>query len=470
MTTLHRAAVLALFAVVVVTGAVVDHVVSRGAAGSVAAADSSQLAGAGAESTSWYCPSGSGAKGGAPATVLLTNATDRTVSGTVTAVPSAGAPKQVPISVPAGGQASVVPSQVVEASAVAATVTLAGGGVGVSESVAGPLGWADAPCASSTAASWTFAHASTATGVGTTLALFNPTSTTAVADVTLVTSRSGTVQPSQYQEMSLPPNSVTTANLGDHALDDPAVATEVKALSGAVVAGELQQSSAPGSDGLSLLLGSTPSTRWAFPQTTQVPGGHVVFDVFDPGRRPATVTASLELQQGAADPFVLHVPAGGTATLTLSGQTRVPVGAAFGVRLHTAGGVEVVVSRRVTAPASAPKPHTGETSGVAGAGARRWLVPAVPPPGTGPSSLAVLDLAGKPVSVTVSTVVAGHPTPVAGLRHRTVKPGAPLLAGPGVHPPAAALLVTATGPVAVELDPLPASAPGVVVVPALPAS
>ncbi len=467
MTTAHRAALLALFAAVVATGGIVDHVVSRGAAGAAPEAAPSQLAGAGAESTSWYCPSGTGAKGGAPATVLLTNATDRPVSGTLTAVPSAGPAKQVPITVPAGGEASVVPSQVVEAATVAATVALDGGGVGVSESVAGPLGWADAPCASSTAMSWTFAHASTANAT-TTLTLFNPTSTTAVADVTLVTSRSGTLQPSQYQEMSLAPGSVTAVNLGDHALDDPAVATKVTALSGAVVAGELQQSSAPGADGLSLLLGSTPASRWAFPQTTQVPGGTVVFDVFDPGRRPATVTASLELQQGTAEPFTVHVPAGGTATLTLSGQTRVPVGAAFGVRLAAAHGVKVVVSRQVTAPVSAPKPHLGETAGTAGAGSRRWLVPAVPPPGTGPSSLAVLDLAGKAVSVTVSTVVAGHPTPVAGLLHRTLQPGALLLAGPAVRPPATALLVTASGPVAVELDPLPASAPGVVVVPALP--
>ena len=50
------------------------------------------------ESSAWFCAGGSGAQGGAPATIVLTNAGHRPVHGTVTAVTAlaAGAPQPAP--------------------------------------------------------------------------------------------------------------------------------------------------------------------------------------------------------------------------------------------------------------------------------------------------------------------------------------------------------------------------------------
>ncbi len=456
-----------LFGIVVLGGAVTDRLVGRGPGAALLSSDRSAIGPTAAESTSWFCPSGTGTGGPAPSTLLLTNPTNRPVTGTVTAVPEGGAPRQVPISVPSGGQASVVPAQLASGPEVAATVALAGGGVAVTESVAGPTGWADGACASRSAGRWLFPDASTASGDTATLALYNPGSTSAVVDVTLATSGSGLVAPPDYQEITVAPLSLVTENLGDHVPDDPAVAAVVSTLSGTVVAGELQSFGSPAHGGLALQLGQPAGDSWSFAQSTQNDGSSNVYTVFDPGLQPARVTVTLGLQRGFAEPYVLEVPAGGKATFSTAGQTRVPVGAAFAARFTSAEGIPVVVSRRVTAPAAAPAPQVGEAVGQPG-GARRWLIPSVPPPGTSPWSLAVSDVAGWPVSVTVSTVAAGHPTPVEGLISIRVVPGTPAMIGPTPPPPAAALLVTATGPITVELDAVPVGTPGVVVVPALP--
>jgi hypothetical protein len=126
-----------------------------------------------------------------------------------------------------------------------------------------------------------------------------------------------------------------------------------------------------------------------------------------------------------------------------------------------------VVSRETFVPSGA-LPTVGFSVGVPG-GTSRWLVPPIPPPGTVPWSLGVVNLTGTRAHVTVSSFdSSGRAVPLSSEDRVVVGPRGLLEIGPNPGPPIgrAPLLVTADRPVALELDPEPVGAPGTVVTPA----
>jgi hypothetical protein len=432
----------------------------------------------GTESSAWYCAGGTGAQGGSPTTIVMTNSTSRPVSGTLTAVtaPAAGAPSPAPwadahavhVTVPPDAEVSVGAAELqASTSLVAESVVLDGGGVAVAEAVQSTVGWSMAPCSASTAPDWYFAHGATVQGGGLILSLFNPGATDAAVNVTLVSSTAGFLAPSAYQGIDVPPGSLVTENLGDHAPDDAAFATEVSSLSGAIVAAELEAVGTPGNGGLAVTLGSpAPAPTWVFAQNTDVAGEAVSFHVLNPTTRPAVVSVAIELPQGAAaEPLTMTVPPQSLGTLGAESETRIPTGVPYAaVFSSTATGI--VVSRQITLPAGPPAPTSekGDVPGVPG-GSTRWLVPPVVSPGTGALSFALVDLGKRPTSVRILTP-SGKPVPGQGAR--SVRPGTPLvIASPGAPFGSAPFEVRADQPVAIELDASAAAGPGVVVVPAL---
>jgi hypothetical protein len=478
---LRRALMIAvLVAILVVTG-IADRLVSRTptpvAAPATAALSTVMVTPTRhTESSAWFCAGGTGAQGGAPGTIVLTNAAGRPVHGTLTVISAlaVNAPRPAPwagahtmaVTVPTDGQVSVGADQLGTTSLVAAAVVLDGGGVAVSQSVQSPLGWSMAPCAPSTGTNWYFAHGVTTQGGGLVLSLFNPAATDAVVNVSLVSSTAGYLAPAAYQGIDVAPGSLVTENIGDHAPDDAAIATEVSTLSGGIVATELESAGTPGDGGVSITLGSpAPASQWVFPQNTEISGGTVAFHVLNPTTHPAAVSVAIGLSQGAgAEPLAMSVPAQSLVTLNAESQTRIPTGVPYSLTF-TSRGTGIVVSREVSAPAGspAPTPEIGDTSGVPG-GTTRWLLPAVVAPGTQAYSLAVVDLGTRPATATITTP-SGRT--VAGLAPRRVVPGSPLVIGPGLGPTFGTVPfdVVSDQPVAVELDPLPVAEPGVVVVP-----
>jgi hypothetical protein len=428
---------------------------------------------AGAGTSSWFCAGGSGPQAGGEETVVIVNSTAAPVHGTVTAIPSRGASRSVAVTVPAGGMWSVVPAQVAPGPWVSAAVEMDQGGVGVEETVATPLGWAETPCSSSTASSWYFASGSTAGNDGVALSVLNPGVTAAVVDTSFATASGAVLRPAAYQGVTVAPGSLVIEYVSDHDEGDPSFATTVTAVSGSVVAAELQSYTAAGHTGVALETGvPQPSTSWSFPLTEEISGGVVRFHVYDPGGRPARVSMSVGFAQGSASPMTVTVPAGLATTITTERQSRLPVGTPYWVRFTSADGVGVVVAREVQGPSGGPAPVHGLVLG-APAGSDRWLLPSITGPGTSPWGFAVVDLAGHPVSVRVSSAaVAAGSAPVSGsfVGPFTVDPSAPRIfaAAPPSPIGLAPIVVAATGPIAVELDPEPVAAPGVVEIPAMP--
>lgn len=470
----RRGIVVAVVLAVIVVMAVLDGVVGRSAATGLAAApqtSATAVVPAGLGTSSWFCTGGSGAAAGAEATVVIFNPTDQQVHGTVLAIPSAGRRRSVSVTIAPGGMSTVVPATIAPGPWLAATVQLDRSGVGVDETVSSPLGWSEAPCASSTANRWYFPDGSTAGDNGVALSIFNPGATAAVVDTDLVTAHQQRLQPAAYQGVTVGAGSLVTEYVSDHDANDAGFAASVVAVTGSVVASELQSFAPQADHGLALVLGSpTTSTSWSFPDTEEVGRGQVDFRLYDPLRRAARVTMEVGFAGGTASPMTLTVPAGETATVDATQQSRLPVGTPYQVRFHSTNGIGVVASRIVTAPAGGGAPQVGMSLGTAH-GSTRWLLPAITAPGTTTWNFAVEDLSTAPVSVTVTGVrVSAASRAPAVFGPVPVKPGAPAVFGEATPPPigTAPVVVSATGPVVVALDPEPVGTPGVVEVAALP--
>jgi hypothetical protein len=469
-----RRAVLILGVVAVLVGVGLASATSGGASsggarGPTASASGTAVTARGAESSAWFCAGATAAGGDAQATMILTNASPRPVTGTITTVSSAARPSSASVIVPPRSQTAVAPAASATAGALAATVVLSGGAVGVSQVLSGPLGVSDAPCASTTASHWYFADASTASGSDLSLSLFNPTDTVAVVDVSFVSSNR-VLAPPPYQGIEVPGNSLVVEDVDTVVLHTPHLATSVVALSGAVVAAELESAGQAGDGGPSVVLGApTASPTWSFAQNTDVAQGRTTFHVFNPSTAPADVTVKIALQQGVAEPLVIRVPAGSVDSLDAQAVTRIPSGVPFAVTFVSRRGVGIVVDRHVSSPVGAPSPQQGDAMGVPG-GAKRWLVPTEGSVATAAAALAVVNLNPAPVTISLSTFTGGGLVPLKGLAHRRVRSGTPLIVTPGAGSPIGSwpLELVSSAPVALEVDALPAGSPGVVVVPALP--
>jgi len=427
-----------------------------------------QVAAAGVESSAWYCTGGSGASGGAPAKVLLSNVGASAVSGTLTAFSSSGVSGKFPVYVPAHASSTLVPAGLVPGAWVAATIELDGGSVGATEEVSGPQGWSEAPCASSTSSSWYFSHGSTLGNDDLELSLFNPTATSSSVDVDLVTTVSGALQPPAYQEIQVPARSVVNESLADHAQQDPATATEVFALSGSVVATELEMTGQAPASGLSLMLGTpSPAASWSVPISTLPAQGRIAFHVFNPSGELANVDVVVKTSEQTSSPLIVPVKPDSATTIFANSIPFVSPGVPFTASFQSRNGVGVVVDRQVVAAPESQVPQRGTVPAVSSS-SDQWLVPHLIGPGTGPGKLAIQNVSGRPIRVTVYASGSSGLVEVANLSARTLEPGTVLVDGPTPPPPSADLVVEASGPVNVELDTNKVGAAGVVVAPALP--
>jgi hypothetical protein len=479
---LRRWAALLLVVVVVVGAALIDRLVPPTVPPPAAAQAVSAIAPADAESSAWYCAGSTGASTGtAVGTLYLTNTTADAVGGTVTVVDLAGTTAGTPVHLTPHGQLAFQPSSVSPGAWLAARVDFSAGGVVVTQGVHGPSGWAQAACASSTSTDWYFASGSTAVGAHLLVALYDPGAAAAVVDLTFVTSQ-GATQPQPFQGVIVPPGQVVVEEVGAYVQDEDRISTDVHALSGRVVADELEVTSAGGVGGLSLRLGAPrPDRHWYLPTSFDAGGSTDELWVFNPAPAPQRVRVAVRLPSGPVTPVTETVAADSTWVLTTSQLARIPSSLAFATVVSSTGGPGVVVDRVVDAGSGAAAPQWGAVTAVdavaTAPAARTWWVPgpgtaAGPPvvPGAAPESLAVQDVASGRVTVSVGVLGASGLRPLRGAQDLGVVPGAAVVLGSSVLAAAGnqALVVRASGPVAVSEDLIPTGRPGVVTLSGVP--
>jgi len=467
--------VLGLVAVLVGVG-VVDHAISPPVPGAAVVQPVSSVAPADVESSAWYCAGGSGGSGSvAVATLDLVNTTDRPANGLLTVVTDGGASRRRAVSVPAGSETVVTPSDIVSGSWVATSVQLTGGGVLVTQSVAGPEGWSTAPCARATAPVWYFASGTTTDSNALDLSLFNPSTTTAVVDLSFVTPR-GLLAPQPFQGVVVPAGGLTVERIGSYVQDQASVSTVVHVRTGRVVADEVETAAAPGLRGLSLRLGvPAPERVWALPRSINPAGGGTAVSIFNPTLVPEQVVVAVRLPSGPVTPFQRTLPGQSTWVLNSGAQVRIPKGVSYSSVVR-ASGAGVVVDRRVEASATASAPQFGAQTAVPAAdGALTEIVaapgtrdhPAVA--GAAPTGVGLCNLSTGRVSVTVSAYLGPGESGAQVLRRVVLAPESfALIAGValrGMHRP---LLIRADGSVVALVDMGPAGSAGIVALPAEP--
>src|SRR5665213_1166687 len=450
----RTAAIVAVAAVLVGVG-VVSAAAPPPPAPAAQPGDGVQVAPTTARTSSLFCATGAGLDAGAGATgvVALTNTTRSTARGAMVTVQGSGAaPARRAVTVPPLGTTDVVPAQGLPAGATATTFTFAGGGVTGTMVVGGPVGWSTAPCASSVSSEWDFVGGSTASGL-LDLSLYNPTAAQALVDVSFLTPDGNVLVPQAYQGITLMPGQLVVAGLGAYVQNQPVVATLVQTTSGAMVATEL--------DRLAVVSGSpAPATTWRFAQTTAVRGGMVSLSVANPSASPVTALVTVGLSSATVTPKQLTVAGHSVLAFAASAVPGWPLGSPYAVTITAA--TPIVVGRSVVAPPAGASPQAGLTGGTTTTSAS-WLVvgPGAPGnplvPGATMQSLAVANPGSSTIEVTVAPLAGGRAVAMV-----KVAAGGQVVFGPEVVAGLRPLVVTATGPVSVEVDDGPTGAPGVV--------
>ncbi|MGA8372946.1 MAG: DUF5719 family protein [Acidimicrobiales bacterium] len=471
----RRLAIVVLVVAVVVGVALIDRTAPPPAPAAAPVLSAMTIPGAGAPTSSWYCAGGTTGTGSqANTTIYVTNTGSRTVAGVVsTTVFTGKAPASThqTISVPPNGAVAVNPGIDAPVGYGATTVTLAGGGIGVTQVAAGPDGWSTAPCASVTSNSWYFAAGATKAGNQLVLALYNPTSTDAVADVSFDTN-DGVITPQLYQGLVVPAGQLVVENVGDYVQNRSTIATVVAAQSGQIVADQLQLTSSAES-GLSLSLGAPAvQPHWYFAQSTNSSGAgsSVSLLLSNPGRTPETAVISLGLAQGEVAPVTVDIPAASVVPFAASGENRIPHQVPYSVDVSSTGGPGLVVARAVLGPDGASLPAFGTMLGTPQIG-NNWLVPA-PGAGTAPGvqGAGVASLSVSNPGPAMARVTVG---PLGGTAAQAklllIKPHSLLVLAEAPVGGLVTLDVRSDVPVAVEEDSVPSGAAGVVSSTGLPA-
>lgn len=432
-----------------------------------------------AESSAWYCTGQTTAAGQlAPGSLVLTNTGKGAVTGTIDGVTDTGAKVQRPVSVPGRGQLVASVPTPKSGTWLSESVTLTGGGVAVSQAVHGASGWAEAPCQSGTAQQWYFPTGVTTGSNALFIALFNPTSTPDVVDVSFVTPK-GVVHPINFQGIVVQSDQTQVEPVSPIVQDQTNVATTVVTRTGRLVAGELQLFSGNGT-GIALVPGSPRAVReWAVPQSEEVAGGTSSLDVFNPGPTTQEVTVHTRLGSGPLAPFRARVFPDTTWVLSTGAQSRIPKNDPYAAVVQASGGSGVIVGRLVAAASTAQAPQDGAATAVdalsATSPARRWVVPspgsAADPvvPGAAPAHLALTNLSTHRETYVIEVMRRSGLRTIASGRLRSTLSFSldrSILARAGLNP----LIVTSNGSMAVSEDIGPTGSYGVVTMPGIPLS
>jgi hypothetical protein len=307
--------------------------------------------------------------------------------------------------------------------------------------------------------------------------MYNPTPSLAVADLSFTTPTGTVVHPAPFQGVTVPAGGLVVADAGSYVQDQPSVATQVVTRSGRLVAAALEIATRT-HVGTSLRLGAPgPAPTWAVPHGLDVTGGSSTLDVFNPTSVSESVQVSFHLPSGSPAPITQQVGPGSTWALGLSTLSRLPRNYGYSLVVHATGGPGVVVDRVVDAPAKAPAPQWGASPAVEGSqwssGARAWVLPSAGLPnrpaigGAIPLGVTLWNRSGSSVTADLSQLTGAAARPL--VPQMQLAPGdAVTVAWPVRSAGRLPVMVSASGPVAVSEDLLPAGAPGVVSLPGMP--
>ena len=423
------------------------------------------------EST-WFCAAGTARDGGAAnLSVVIANASDERVEGTVTWYPVDAGPVSSPVEVPPSGSMVLAARDALAADVVSAIVDVRGGGVAVEHVVSGPRGASVAPCATDASSTWYFANGTTERDAVQVLALFNPFPGDAVVDITFSTDE-GRDEPAALSGLPVEANSTTLVNVHDHVRRRAVTATAVVAREGQVVVDRVQSfDGSAGRRGVSLTLGApTPATTWVFPEGRWDDGLAEQWHVYNPSDVEAQVSIEVIPVDGeAVEPIDLAVPARTQVLVNAAATERIPAGVDHTSTIVSLNDVAVVAERAIDARPPSARRGWASSFG-APLAAERWVLALGEVSGNTDEWVVVHNPGTEAVEVSLVALVGGQRLAIAGLQDLELGPGGRLGLRLGDHIQRSPLpvLVEASGDVVVERDLYRVGATGITTVIGIP--
>ncbi len=319
--------------------------------------------GANVSSAAWYCPGPLPVGAGAPAAAIeVINLAGRPVRGEVIVHGEHGLITTKALAVDVRASVTVALPTTGKPTDAAATVLVNHSGVGVQEVVAARTSTVSrlrrpamaSPCLQQTRDTGYLAAGDSRGGDNLDLALYDPGATPSVANVTLATAQ-GIVAPPAFQGVPVGAGSLVVLDVGRAVPGESAIGTTIRATGGALAVGaELTMVHGEGIQ-TALSLAAGPARHWSLPATLAGSGTSESLAVYDPGKRPASVTLQLFGAGGSAEASAT-VPAGGVITLQPASVATASAVRAEAVAVNR--GDPVVVSRQVAASARPAQPST----------------------------------------------------------------------------------------------------------------
>ena len=455
-----------------VAGGVVDGRIERDSAQGATdvSAQVPVAAPASARSSAWYCPgvTVTGALG--EGSVVVANAGNRRLSGSVTVFADKGESRKAPISVGPASRTGVRLADVVTATYASAVIELDGGDAVAEVATVGPLGDSVAPCTSSASSSWYFAEGVTTRDAAEVLLALNPFPDDAVVDVVFSTEE-GIVSPQALTGLLVRGQALTPINVGDFVQRRESVSVSLVARTGRLVVGRLQVfDGSTGRKGVSVGLGAaSPGPVWYFPEGLVAEGQSERFLIYNPGRTEAQVELALALESGEAEPLRLTIPRESRLTVVAAQESRIPKGVPHAVTVRSLEGPEVVVERAIDGIAPSARTGLSITLG-ARLPAKRWATAAGAADDNTDLWVVVQNPGERSASVTLKVLGDGAALQVGSVSNVEVPAGErrAFHVNAALKRATAPILLTATEAVVVERDLYRVKAPGLGMTAAIP--
>lgn len=459
-----RLPAIAVLAALLVGGGIVDRRVERSTTdGSTSInAQVPVAAPASARSSAWYCPGAPVAGGLGEASVVVANAGNRRLTGTVTVFPDKGDIRKAPIVVGPSGRAAIRLADVVTSTFASALIELDGGDAVAQVATNGAMGDSVAPCASSASSSWYFAEGVTTRDAGEVLLALNPFPDDAVVDVVFATEE-GTVSPQALTGLLVRGQALTAINVGEYVQRRESVSARLVARTGRLVVSRVQTFDGTGGrKGVGVGLGAAaPGPVWYFPEGLVADGLDERYLIYNPGATEAQVEVTLALERGEAEPLRLTIPRESRLAVNAGDESRIPKNVPHAVTVRSVEGPEVVVERAVDGATPSARTGLSITLG-ARLPALRWATAAGAADDTSDHWVIVQNPGDRTARVTLNLLADGSLVPVGNFSAVEVPPGQrrALHVNDALKRPAVPMLLTSTSEVVVEQDVYKVKTPG----------
>jgi hypothetical protein len=441
---------------------------------------------ASALSSTWYCAGGTAdAKGFGDHQVVIANASDRDLSGTVTVFTGHVAPpppnleagtattvaaastttavpsKMVvhPVTLGARSRVTVRLGDVIAAPMAAALIEINGGEVAVEHELSGPYGRTAAPCSTTAAADWSVPWGVTTVDANEIIALFNPFPDDATLDIAFVTD-AGTREPIAYQGLVVPGRSVVAFNVAEGGVADRAalVSTRIVARSGRIVVDRIQTfDGSAGVKGITVGTGAAAAAEtWIFPEGKVTAGVDERFVVYNPADVTATVNVEIRPQDPTKvvppEPFELTIPPRQSSPLVLRNEDRIPKDLAHSTVVRSLNGVGVIAERQLIVSGAGDQQGVTSTLGSTFI-APQWVFAAGSTSKTTNEWILVVNGSNDAIAkVTITALTNGQTLAIQDLQEIEIPPASRLAISIGdkIERDDLALLVSSTEPIIAE--------------------